>query len=80
MCLDDSHEAAARPLPPLVIIETGGILVEFYELSQRADALLLMVQECVKHGKPVAQVLYRDPEPRPPEEPIYVGVWSARWA
>lgn len=63
MCLDDSHEVAAAlpPAAPVVITETDGIRVEFYDKSQSFEALTLLINEAVKHGKPVKLVLRPDP-------------------
>jgi hypothetical protein len=81
MCLDDSHEvAAALPTPvpsPVVITETDGIRVEFYGVSWEQDAMVLLINECIKHGKPInhfEQLVRHD------DGGIQIPSWVAWWA
>jgi hypothetical protein len=84
MCLDDAKEvAAALPLPqPVVITETPGIRVEFSggAGTEFDDALRLLINECVKHAKPIASVDYRFERPKGSDPFAQIGVLTARWA
>ncbi len=64
MCLDNSDEVAAAlaaPPAPVVITETDGIRVDFYDPSQDIEAFELLVNAAIKHGKPIKFVLRTDP-------------------
>ncbi len=84
MCLDDSNEVSKpQLLAPVVITETHGVRVEFFGGAGCGfdDALPLLINECIKHGKPVVSVDYRLERASAVSDPLaQVGVLIALWA